>query len=449
MFVVFRSPAGARRLESIAKDGATLVATQPFPAPAPGRHRDVTNNFTVSVWVKPDLDASLPKVGAPGGGLADFLTTASYIVYPPAGEKAYGAGHAACGFNAGRNGVALYERATGNPTPVLSVHVPLVGWTHLAVVYKEGVPSVYVNGKQAGQGKSSGKVVHPGLGEAYQSDGAFYYMGHMSEPELFNEALGEARIQQLAAAGIPNPEEPPAVEPAGGAKPELLFWQDGIYSLRDSGGRSSSVQVSGLGKPVDIKGSWRVTFPPNLGAPPEITLPELTSLHRHPETGVKYFSGTATYSKRFSVPASAKAGGKRLYLDLGRVEVIAEVNLNGKKIGNVWKPPYRLDITDAVRSGDNDLEIQVANLWPNRLIGDEQLPPEYEYGGGGDFNFSGPGMASIKNIPDWFAQGKPKPPSPRVTFCIWRHYNKDEPLLESGLIGPVRLRTAVRRPIDV
>lgn len=449
MFVVFRSPAGARRLESIAKDGATLVATQPFPAPPPGRHRDVTNNFTVSVWVKPDLDATLPKVGESVAGFFDFLAAACYIVYPPAGEEVYGAGHAACGFNAGRNGFALYERATGNPTPVLSVHVPLAGWTHLAVVYKEGIPSVYVNGKQAGQGKSSGKKVHPGLGEAYQSDGDFPYVGDMSEPELFNEALSEARIQQLAAAGIPNPEEPPAVEPTGGAKPELLFWQDGSYSLRDSEGRSSSVQVSGLGKPVDIKGPWRVTFPPNLGAPPEITLPELTSLHRHPETGVKYFSGTVTYTKRFSVPASAKTGGKRLYLDLGRVEVIADVKLNGKKIGNVWTFPYRLDITDVVRSGDNDLEIQVANLWPNRLIGDEQLPPEYEYGGGGFWNFSGPGMGSITKIPDWFAQGKPKPPSQRVTFCTWRHYNKDEPLLESGLIGPVRLRTAVRRPIDV
>ena len=448
VFVVFRSPAPAQHQRAVAKDGKTLVGTEPFPVPPAGLHRGVTNNFTISVWVKPDLDGSLPTVGAPAGGFGDFFGSAGYIVYPPAGETAYGAGHAACGLNAVRNGVALFERATGNPTPVLSVRTPLAGWTHLAVVYKAGVPSLYVNGKLARQGSKSGKVVHPGIGEAYQSDGAGYFEGHMSEPELFTNALGEDRIQQLAAAGVPKPEEPPALEPAGGTKAELLIWQDGRYTLRDSAGRTSPVQVSGIGRPLELAGPWRVSFPPNLGAPPEVTLPELMSLHKHSEAGVKYFSGTATYTKRFSVAANATAGGKRLYLDLGWVEVIAEVRLNGRDLGTLWKPPYRVDITDAVRSGDNDLEIRVTNLWPNRLIGDEQLPPENEYssgGPGGAMDFLRIGQ--IKKLPDWYVQGKPKPPGGRITFTTWKHYSKDSPLLESGLIGPVRLRTAVRRAI--
>ena len=434
VFVVFRSPLGTRRIESVSKEGVTLMTTRPYPLAASGLYRDVMNNFTISVWVKPDFDA--------------VFDTDSYIVYPPAGEKVYGAGHAACGFNAGRKGIVLLERATGNSTPVLWIKVPLTGWTHLAVVYKEGVPSVYVNGKLNGQGKKSSKEVHPGLGEAYQSDGAVYYMGHMSEPKLFREVLDDSRIQQLAAAGIPSPEAPPAVEHAGSENPELLFWQDGIYSLRYSAGRVSSFEISGIGEPVDVKGPWKVNFPPNLGAPPEIILPQLTSLHRQSETGVKYFAGTATYSNQFSVPANAKGGDRRLFLDLGWVEVIAEVKLNSREIGNLWKPPYRLDITDVVRSGRNDLEIRVTNQWPNRLIGDEQLPPEYEYGGGGFFNYNGPGMDSIAKIPDWYTQGKPRPAGERVTFCVWRFYSKDDPLLESGLIGPVRLRTTVRRVID-
>ena len=156
-----------------------------------------------------------------------------------------------------------------------------------------------------------------------------------------------------------------------------------------------------------------MTFPPNLGAPPQITLPELKSLHRHEIDGVKYFSGTATYTTRFQVAADATANGKRLYLDLGRVEVIAEVKVNGKPAGNLWKFPYRTEITSLVNPGENALEIEVTNLWPNRLIGDEQQPPEYEYAGV---------TGGIRAIPDWYAQGKPKPPSPRVGFATWKWY---------------------------
>ena len=446
LFVVFRSPAPTQHPRAVAKDGKTLVGTEPFPAPGSGRHRGVTNNFTISVWVKPDHDVSLPVEGP---AFDFFAAPKSFVFYPPAGDALYGEGHVACGLTAGRNGIIVYERARGNPSATLVAPMPIAGWTHLAVVYREGVPSVYVNGKLARQGKGSGKVVHPGLGEAHQRDGAYYFDGHMSEPELFTNALGEDRIRTLAASGIPKPEEPPAFEIAGSGKPELLFWQDGRYALRDSTGRTSPLQVSGIGRPVEVRGPWRVSFPPNLGAPPEVTLPELMSLHKHSEAGVRYFSGTATYTKQFSVAANATAGGKRLYLDLGWVEVIAEVRLNGRDLGTLWKLPYRVDITDAVRSGDNDLEIRVTNLWPNRLIGDEQLPPENEYssqGPGGALDLLSIGQ--IIKLPDWYIQGKPKPPGGRITFTTWKHYDKESPLLESGLIGPVRLRTAVRRAIS-
>ena len=137
--------------------------------------------------------------------------------------------------------------------------------------------------------------------------------------------------------------------------------------------------------------------------------------------------------------ADATANGKRLYLDLGRVEVIAEVKVNGKPAGNLWKFPYRTEITSLVKPGENALEIEVTNLWPNRLIGDEQQSPEYEYAGA---------TGGIRAIPDWYAQGKPKPPSPRVGFATWKWYSKDDPLLESGLLGPVKLRTAIRRDVE-
>jgi hypothetical protein len=193
--------------------------------------------------------------------------------------------------------------------------------------------------------------------------------------------------------------------------------------------------VSEIGPPVEISGAWRVSFPPNLGAPSEVTLPELISLYQHPDPGVKYFSGTATYSRQILHSPGVASGDRRLYLDLGWVHVMAQVRVNGQDLGLLWKPPFRVDITEALRSHVNQLEVLVTNQWVNRLIGDEQLPPENEYAPGGN----------IKVIPDWYLQGKPKPPGGRTTFATWKHFNKDSPLLVSGLVGPVRLRTAVRR----
>jgi hypothetical protein len=189
--------------------------------------------------------------------------------------------------------------------------------------------------------------------------------------------------------------------------------------------------------PLDIAGPWHVRFQPGRGAPESVALQSLISLHRHSDPGVKYFSGTATYSQRTDVPADFVASGKRVVLDLGRVEVIARVRVNGRDLGVLWKEPYRLDVTDAVHAGANDLEIAVTNLWPNRMIGDEQLPAENRYGTGTEHG--------ILQIPDWYRTGQPKPPGGRITFATWQFFHKDDPLLESGLLGPVRLWNPVVR----
>ena len=87
--------------------------------------------------------------------------------------------------------------------------------------------------------------------------------------------------------------------------------------------------------------------------------------------GVKYFSGAATYSKTFEVPSSLLSKDQRLFLDLGKVQVMADVKLNGQSLGILWKPPFRVEVTDALKPGDNKLEIKIVNLWVNRQIGDE------------------------------------------------------------------------------
>ena len=432
VFVVFRSPAAGRHIRSIVKDGKPIAASNPFPAFKAGNQREVTNDFTVSVWIKPDLDSYQTAKGDKNTDVPNR----SLVLSPPQGDAVYGSGHVSCGLLAGRNLVAVLERDRAIWRTVFSTPIAISGWAHVALVYKAGAPSVYVDGKLIGQSEASGAVVHPGVHDASERDGAEYFDGDMSEPELFKEALGEDRIRELAAKPSPGPIEPSAVEWPGGANSELLFWQDGSYTLEGQG--KSTVKISGIGKPLDVAGPWQVSFPPNLGAPPEVTLPELISLHKHSEPGVKYFSGTATYSKQLTLSPGAPSGERRLYLDLGWVHALAQVRLNDKDLGLLWKPPFRIDITAAARRGDNKLEVLVTNQWVNRLIGDEQLPPDNEYGPDG----------AIKAIPKWFTEGKPKPPSARVTFATWKHFTKDTPLLISGLIGPVRLRTAIRRQIN-
>jgi hypothetical protein len=171
-----------------------------------------------------------------------------------------------------------------------------------------------------------------------------------------------------------------------------------------------------------------VRFTPGWGAPAQATFEKLVSWGSHSDPGIKYYSGTATYSATFEAPRALLKGDRRLYLDLGRVEVMAEVKVNGKRFPLLWKPPYRLDVTSALHAGRNTLEVAVVNLWPNRLIGDEQLPEDSERNPDG----------TLKRWPPWLLDGKPSPTG-RYTFSSWRLWKKSDAPLESGLLGPVKL----------
>ena len=131
-------------------------------------------------------------------------------------------------------------------------------------------------------------------------------------------------------------------------------------------------------KPVqEISGAWTVHFDPKWGGPETAQFDALASWPTRPEPGIKFYSGTAIYEKTFDLPAAQlKTQNSKLFLDLGDVREIAEVKVNGQSCGTVWCPPWRVDVTDAVKAGDNKLQIEVVNFWPNRIIGDAGLPPE-------------------------------------------------------------------------
>ena len=156
---------------------------------------------------------------------------------------------------------------------------------------------------------------------------------------------------------------------------------------------------------------------------------------KHPDPRIHYYSGTANYRKTITLTA-AEASGKlgRLWLDLGAVDVMARVRLNGRDCGVAWKPPYLADISGVARVGENSLDIAVVNLWINRMIGDEQLPLDSNWK---DFE-------TLLEWPEWFKKGEPRP-SGRFTFTSCRHYKKDTPLVPSGLLGPVTLQAAEKK----
>ncbi len=153
-----------------------------------------------------------------------------------------------------------------------------------------------------------------------------------------------------------------------------------------------------------IDGPWNVSFEPHRGAPPSITLEKLLSWSDIQDASVKYFSGTATYTKSFQASPGWFKKGAHLWLDLGDVKNLAEVMINGKSLGTVWHAPFRVDATTALKPGANDVTIKVTNAWVNRLIGDQQ-----------------PGITR------------------KYTFTDVKPYKADSPLLPSGLLGPVQL----------
>jgi hypothetical protein len=152
-----------------------------------------------------------------------------------------------------------------------------------------------------------------------------------------------------------------------------------------------------------IDGPWEVSFPPELGAPARARFDALHSWTDHADDGVRYFSGTATYSKTITIKRQWLKANARVQLDLGQVKNLAEVTVNGRSLGVLWKAPFKVDLTPALKAGANRLEVKVTNLWPNRLIGDKQ------------------------------------PGARQIAFATFNPFKADSPLPPSGLLGEVAL----------
>lgn len=227
-------------------------------------------------------------------------------------------------------------------------------------------------------------------GDAVQTEARFRVSGKVAE--LWHADTGAAELASYRTEGAQT------IVPLDLRAHESVFV---VFRTPSTQGSATVVKPS-YRQVAALDGAWDVGFQTGRGAPAGTTLPALASLSEQSDPGIKYFSGVSTYTKTFDLPAGARRNDP-LLLDLGAIGDIAEVRVNGRLAGTVWRAPYRIDIGAYVRSGRNTLDIRVANLWVNRLIGDQQ-----------------PGME-------------------KVAFSTVPTFVRSAPLRPSGLIGPVTL----------
>jgi hypothetical protein len=238
-----------------------------------------------------------------------------------------------------------------------------------------------------------------------QAECAFRVSG--KRPELWDPVTGETRPAEAFKQAGGRTTLPLEFAPYGSFF--VIFRQPMAQDAHGTATRNFPVYKNDQ----ELSGPWTVSFDPKWGGPAKAEFAELVSWTRRTEEGVRYYSGTATYRKSFDLPAPLLNRQRRIALDLGEVKHVAQVRLNGKDLGVVWTKPFRVEITGAVKPSGNQLEIDVVNLWPNRIIGDAALPPERRF------------------------------TRTNITF------KKDDPLLESGLLGPVRLQVIETVGTDV
>ncbi len=371
-------PELAHKLEALVAAGATVVG--PRPRRAPGWHN----------WRK--ADDEVRKIGKAVWGDCDGKNVK---------EHAYGKGRVIWGMTPGE--VFLHLRLL----PDFESPIASLGFLHRTA---PGFDAYFVANASE---------------QAVAADGIFRVAGR--SPEFWDPVTGE----------ITRPREFHPTDD-GRTSVRLELPPDGslFVVFRDNGPAELPVALdpAAFATVLEIGGPWQVDFPPNLGAPPSATFEQLISWPDHPDPGIRHFSGVATYRTTFELPPQPV--GQRLFLELGEVADLARARLNGEPVGDAWAQPARLEITHLVRPGANALEVEVANRWVNRLIGDEHFPDDAPWQARNDFGATG---FALEALPEWFPdlarRGEPR----RVAFPFFKHYTKSSPLVPSGLIGPVRI----------
>lgn len=375
------TPSLLEKIQALVKDGATIVGAPPVKSPS-------LSGF-------PACDQKVQSIAAEVWG-----TTTSPVMQT---EHTYGKGKVIFGEALTAHKESLYPEYELTAELLEKMHVPVdfestapVRYTHRSL---NDLDIYFVSNRSD---------------QSIKADCTFRTT--MGAPELWNPITG--KIRELSEFTVNDGRTTVPLQFDSYQSFFIVFSKEKNQAL--PGGKNFPTKT----KLATLNGDWSVSFDPKWGGPEKIIFDHLTDWTVRPEPGIKYYSGIAMYSKTFDFSASPGSDKSKLYLDLGEVKDLARVRLNGHDLGVVWTAPLEVDITGIIKEKGNQLEIEVANLWPNRLIGDQQFPDD-----------------GIKNgkWPEWLIKNE-KRTSDRYTFTTYNPYKKNSPLLSSGLLGPVTIQ---------
>lgn len=378
-------PQTLRKIAELAKAGATVVLGTCRPTRAPGLHDFPQCDATVrqladELWGKAGSQSFGQGKVVTGLAIDDVLRSEKIL---PDFEGAWESIHRRVGetdiyFVSGSGAADCVFRVSGKRP---EIWCPKTGAIREAVCYRP-----------TEDGRTLVPLALPEGGSAFV---------------VFRKPADSKRLAALPAPGV-------EILGRSGAELKLRVWDNEKHALSTADARQIAIEPANRPQPQEVAGAWEVRFSPEWGGPESITFDRLVPWNEHADEGIKYYSGTATYSKTLNLTKQQVDGLVRL--QLGRVGHVAEVRLNGKPLGIVWCEPWSVDLTGAAGEGENRLEIDVTNLWMNRLIGDSALPPEKR--------------RTNTNVRFFSADAK---------YRAFEGFSPKDALAPSGLIGPVRL----------
>ena len=399
VFVVFRNDPDAPKPFAEVKINGEKV----FPIASKNAE---TSNFSILLEATPSRNRPITAQKPDG-----YLRTdnENFAVAPRGEHHARGAEYVGTGVSVGKNSIAVFEHGDHLINSVLVYNGNVPEKSKICVSYKDGTPTLYLNGRKVAEGKKSKRIPVMPNSASEKFDGTISFYKTCNRP-LDAESAEKYFIEGESQKRAPN------IMLSRDGRASAEFFGAGEIEAIGADGKKSVFSANGSWKSIDVKPPYKVKFQSGRGAPEQAIFKKLESWTKSGDKGIANFSGIAEYSAEFEIPE--KTPGEKLVLKFDDIKDVARVLVNGVEVGTLWKPPYELDITSAAKEGKNTLAVQVANTWVNRCLYDSSLKKQDRITSSNAMQTHYPDISSGKK-------------------STWPY-----PAPESGIIGKIRIESS-------